>query len=627
MLDSFRKIANTWFGKLLGAVLIVGLAGFGISNVIFNIGTTTVAKVGDEEITTRDFQRAYSGQLDRLQQQFGQSLTAEQAVAMGVPTAVIGQLATQAAINQLGERMGIGVSEDRLIEMLKADTTFAGTLGQFDPTTFQRVLQQSGYTENEYFDLQRKAARRQQLISGLLAGTTAPEAAQQLLARYSGDTRTLDYFVVSAQAIAPVAEPSEEELAAYLKEHQAEFRTEETRAVDLIILTPESLAATKTITDEEIAAEYERTKESQAKIERRQIRQVPLTAEQEAQFEAGKQAGKDFDALVAEGGLTATDLGMLAQSEVTDPQLAEAAFGLNQGDFAIIPGIGGKRAVTVSAIEPGGSIPLEEAREQIRQSLALAQARNEIVDILDQIEEFRAAFRPLSEIAERFGLPLHSVKVTASGAELAKVAELAEADRPRVAQTIFAASQDDNLAPTISLGSNRNAWFDLKAVEPARDQTLEEVRDAVAEAWTAEKTEAAVLAQVESIVQRLKAGEPFADVAASLNQFPILSQPIKRAGDGTSVLNKDVAEAVFAGGASHFGSARDGDGDYVVFQVVEITPAADSAELEQIRTYVERASRESLFGDFMAGVRDEAGLRINRQALNQLIGVDASTGQ
>ena len=37
-------------------------------------------------------------------------------------------------------------------------------------------------------------------------------------------------------------EPTEEELAAYLTEHQAEFRTQETRTTDVLVLSPEALA-------------------------------------------------------------------------------------------------------------------------------------------------------------------------------------------------------------------------------------------------------------------------------------------------------------------------------------------------------------------------------------------------
>ena len=635
MLDSFRNIAKTWFGKLLGAFLIVGLAGFGISNVIFDIGTNTVARVGDEDITTREFQRAYNSQLSQFSQQVGQALTPQQALAMGIPSLVLDQLASQAAINQLGVKMGVGVSDDRLTKMLQEDPSFAGTLGKFDPTTFTRVLQQNGYTEAEYLELQTKAARRQQLVSGLLAGTAAPEAAKLLVARYTDDTRTLDYFVVNAQSIPPVAAPSEEELTAYLKDHQAEFKTQETRTVDLLTLSAEALAATRTVTDEEIAAEYERTKESRVRIERRQIQQVPFATTMQADwFERGKAAGKSLDELLKETGLALTDLGTLSKAEVTDPTLADAAFGLAQGDFAIIPGVSGKRAVTVTAIEPGGQIALDEVREEIRKGLALSQARNELVDILDQIEELRAAFQPLTDIAGRFGLPMKTVTLTSAGAELADIADIAEENRGKVAAAIFSAEQGQ-LAPSISLGSNRNAWFDLKRVEPARDQTLEEVREAVTAAWTAEKTDAAVLAEIEKITTRLTAGEAFTDVAASFNLFPTLSPQLKRDGttlvDGASsrdpVLDQSVAAAAFAGGGTHFGSARNGDGDYIVFQVLEVNAAGVGEDQAQIASYLEEGNRQSLYSAFVAGLVSEVGIRPNRQVLDQLISLDTATGQ
>ena len=98
------------------------------------------------------------------------------------------------------------------------------------------------------------------------------------------------------------------------------------------------------------------------------------------------------------------------------------------------------------------------------------------------------------------------------------------------------------------------------------------------------------------------------------------------AGASGQVLDPDVAAAAFAGGAEHFGSARNSDGDYVVFQVVEVTPGEQVSE--QVSTYLEQVSQRSLFDDFTAGVRDQAGgVRINRQVYGQIIGLDATTGQ
>lgn len=624
MLESLRRIGRTWFGKVLGAFLLVGLAGFGISNVVLNFGSQTVASVGGEEISIRDFQRAYNDDLQRAAQQYGQTPSAQDALALGIPTGTLSRLAAEAAVNRLASQMGIGVSEDRLAKMLKEDPTFAGTLGGFDSQNFNRVLQQMGFTEAEYFNLQTRASRRQQLNAAIFADSPVPKVAEELLSRFTGDKRTIDYFVINAQSVPPVAEPTEEELADYLEEHQSEFRTEETRTIDLMVLSIDTLAAVQDITDADIAAEYERTKDGMVRAEKRTIRQAPLTAEQVTAFQTGKNAGKTFDALVAETGVTVSDMGTLAKSEIIDSALGDAAFNLQQGDFAIIPGAGGQRAVTVTAIEAGGVTSLDEARAQIKDTLAKARARESYTDVLDQVEELRAAFKPLKEIADRFKLPLVPITLTPDGSALAGDPTLPEDQRQKITTSIFAAEQD-KLSPTIAISANNNVYFDLTAIEPARDQTLDEVRDKVAAAITDERTREAITAMVEKVLEQLKQGEKFEDVALTLNQFPVLSQPLSRSGDGTAVLNQTVASAAFAGGEGHFGAAANGDGDQVVFRVVEIQPAADT-EMAQAKQYLDETTRQSLYVDFMSGLRDEAGMRINQQTLNQILALD-TTGQ
>lgn len=617
MLDSFRHLTKTWFGKILGAFLIVGLAGFGISNVITGFGSNTVATVAGQDISVRDYQRGYDSQVNAIARQMGRVPTVEEAVTFGVPGMVLDRLAGEAAVNKLGEDLGLGVSEDRLGKMLREDPSFSSTLGSFDRNNFLRVLQQNGYTEAEYFDLQTKAARRQQLVSGLLSGAPASATATELLTRFSGDTRTVDYFVVNAQALPPVAEPTEEELATYLKDNQAQFRTKATRTVELLALSPEAIAATKTITDADIAAEYERTKDSRVKIERRTVKQVVLnTPELEKAFTDGKTAGTPFADVLAASGATAQDLGNLSKTEITDSGLADAAFGLALNDYAIIDGIGSKRVVTVSAIEPGGVISLEEAKAEIAKQLALTQARNEYTDELDQIEELRAAFKPLSEIADRFGLHTVTIPLTENGAELANDPDVGADNAQRIATAVFRAEQG-NLAPTIQLSSTRNVWFDLKQVDEARDQTLDEVRNAVAAAWTSAKTDEAVSAEVTKLLDQVKSGTAFADVAGGIGQFPILSQPLKRSGDGTTVLNQTVANEIFNGGPTHFGSAVNGDGDHVVFQVVEVN-AGTVDQTADVKKYVEEATRDGLYGDLLTGLKSQAGMRINEQVLKQL---------
>ena len=622
MLNFLRRFASTWLGKILGGLLLLAMASFGVPSVLSTLNANTLASIGGEDITIQEFQRAYQQQLNQFAQQTGQVPTNEQALQLGIPTAVISKLASDAAINQLGMRMGVGVSDTRLAKMVRDDPSFAGVLGTFERANFDQVLRQNGYTEAEYFELQTRAVRRQQIALGLFAGTAVSKAAQDLLNRYRNDTRTVEYFTLNSTSLPSIPEPTEDDLKAYLTAHQAEFRTEETRTADVVLLTPDILAPQYAATEDEIKAEYERTKDQLVKIEKRSIQQVALPdAAAEKLFTDQKAAGASFADALKASGLTATDIGLLSKAEVGDAALADAAFGLSkEGDFAIIAGIGSKRVVAVTKIEAGGQTSYDEAKAGIATSLALAKAKAAYVDIEDQVEELRAAFKPLKEVADRFKLPLAAVTLTADGAALSAVTGLEDADRAKVAAAIFKA-EPGKLAPTVAFGSTRNLWFDLSKVEAARDQTLDEVHDAVATAWTNGKTEEALQAEVKSIIADLDSGKSFQDVAAARSQFATISQPITRDGDKTNLLTQMVATQIFSGGPDTHGSVIDGDGDYLLYHVIDVTPPAAEPNAD-IKDFLSNSTRDALYAEFIGGLRDEAGIKINQQALSTVLNLD-----
>lgn len=624
MMDFMRRFASSLLGKILGGLLLIGLAGFGIQNVILDLGTNTIARVGDEDITTQQFQRDYRQQLNQFAQQTGQMPTDAQALQYGIPTSVIAKLASDASVNQLAIKLGIGVSDAKLAEMVRTDPSFAGTLGTFERGNFEQVLQQNGYTEAEYFDLQTKAARRQQIALGMFAGTVVPATAKTLLNRYRNDTRTVEYFTLNGTSLPDIAAPTDDDLKAFLTAHQADYRTKETRTVDVVAMTPDILASQPAYqpTDDEIKAEYDKTKDSLTKIEKRDVQQVALTDPAKlAQFEKALTDGRHFLDIVAEAGLKATDFGLLAKSGLADSTVADAAFGLaKEGDFVIIPGIGGKRAVGVTKIEAGGTTSYDEAKPIIVKKLSLAKAKAAYANVQDEIESLRAGLKPIKDIAQRYKLPVATVSLTADGAELSALPGIAEADRAKVAKGVFAATEG-KLAPTVSISSTNNVWFDLSKVEPARDQTLDEVKDKVIAAWTAAKTDEALRAEVKSILAELDGGKSFQDVAAAHSQFATISQPITRDGDKTNVLTQQVATQIFANGTDSHGSAVDGDGDYLVYHVVDVTPATGEGD-KNIADFLENSSRDALYAEFIGGLRDEAGIKINQQALSALLNLD-----
>lgn len=618
MLDGLRDFAKSWPGKILGAFLLVGVAGFGINNVIVDLGSNSVARVGNEEINSREFLRAYQNQINALSGQLGSIPTTSQAEAMGIPTAVLLRLSEGAALDGLADQFALGVADARLGQMLREDPSFHGTLGTFEPALFSQTLQRAGWTEAEYFDARSSDAKRDQLTETLFANVALPAVATDIINDYASATRTIDYITLGETNIDMLEEPTEADLAGYLADHQAEYRTVETRTVKMLDLSLASLAATRTFEEAEIAAEFERIRDTLTTPERRTIEQVALnTPELQTQFEQGLANGTDFGTLIAEAGVTPSGLGTLARSQVTDTRLAEAAFGLAEGDFAIIDGIGGRRAVHVAAIEAQGQPTLEDARADIITRLGTAAARTEINDVLDQIEELRAAFQPLDAIGERFGLEVYELQVTASGAELSALPNLDPAEYSRVAQAIFRA-QDGQLIPSVPLSGNAHLWFDLENVAPARDQTLDEVRDQVTAAITEQRINEALMALGQDVVARLEAGEALEDIALELNTFPQISAPFTRFGSDDGFIDGTTASAAFAGGPDHKGSVVTESGEFLVFTVTDSAAPADQLDAQVLATLGNDA-RNSLYGEFVAALRDDAGLRVNQQALTQLL--------
>ena len=607
MLHFMRRFANSWGGKILGVALVFALAAFGVPSILATLDANTITRVGDEDITAVDFQRLYQQNLNAFAQQTGQLPTNEQAIQFGIPTSVLNQLTTRAAINQFAIRNGIGVSDQKLAELVRQDPTFFGVLGSFDRSIYDQTLQSQGLTSEQYFETQRKAARRQQIAIGLFAGSQISKTGLDLLNRYRNDLRTVEYFTLNSTSLPEIPTPTEEDLAAYLTEHQTDFRTQETRTADVVVLTLGTLSALPEYqpTEEEIRAEYERVKDSLTKVERRTVKQVSLPdAAAEKVFTDAQAAGTDFDSALLTSGLTAIDIGNLAKSEINDTALADAAFGLAEaGDFTIIPGIGGKRVVAVTAIEAGGQIAYEEAKADITTRLATDKARAAYVDIQDQIEELRAAFQPLTQIGERYGLPVTTVSLTSSGAELAAVPGLAEADRAKAAQAIFA-GEVGKLSATVAYGANNNLWFDLTKVDVARDQTLDEVRDVVTVAWTGAKTTELLQAEVDEIVAALDGGTPFADVATERGQFAAISAPMTRDGDNTPVFDQNVATNIFSAGPDSHGWAVNGDGDYLIYHVTDVTPPT-TAPGQDITDFLTNATRDGLYADLITGLTDE----------------------
>ena len=170
----------------------------------------------------------------------------------------------------------------------------------------------------------------------------------------------------------------------------------------------------------------------------------------------------------------------------------------------------------------------------------------------------------------------------------------------------------------IQLGADGFVWFDVQNVTRARDRTLEEAKDRVLAAWRDEQAAARVKTKADEIVQRVKAGTKLAAVAEA-EQFAVSTATVQRA--GTKELPPAAVAAVFTtavGGATS--AAGDDAVSRVVLQVTDSKLPDSSAEAATVSAELRRGLEDDLIAEHVARLENDLGVKINRSALDQIVG-------
>src|SRR5262249_45977280 len=135
-------------------------------------------------------------------------------------------------------------------------------------------------------------------------------------------------------------------------------------------------------------------------------------------------------------------------------------------------------------------------------------------------------------------------------------------------------------------------WYDMVGITPSRDRTLDEVKDKVEARWRDDKVSERVTAKATDMLDRLKAGTPFAEVAAAHGvkvQTKIEVQP----GRGTEPLSARAVEAAFRTAKGAPGMAEgNSPTERIVFVVTDIVVPFSDSTAAQAQRYNERLRRQ-----------------------------------
>jgi peptidyl-prolyl cis-trans isomerase D len=627
MLRGLRKASSNWVGKSIMAAVVgllaISFAIWGIGDIFRGSTRTAVAKIGSTEITGEQFRQLFNDRLQQLSRQIGRPVTPAQARALGFDQRLLAQLLSEAALDDRVRVLRLGISDAEVARRIRQDPGFQGITGTFDRSRFEQMIRNAGYSEQRFVAEQRKISLRRQLAEAITGNTPVPGVEIEAFNRHDGETRGVDYIVLGEASAGEIGTPSPEVLQKYFDDRKITFRAPEYRKVVLLVLNPAEIGKSIEISEADAKRIYEDRLARYSTPEKREVQQMIFPNEEDAKKAAEQiEKGAWFEVVASERGFKLTDinLGLVDKSAIVDKAIADAAFSLRQGDTsAPVAGRFGVALVRVVKIEPARTPTFAEVEADIKKDLAAERAKTQVTALRDKIEDELAGGARLDEVAQKTKLQVRTIDAIDRSGRSPDGNSVELPPGADVLSGVFATQVGVENDPAQAGGGF--IWYEVGGVTPARDRTMEDVKDRIAERWREDEIASRLKAKATEMVDKLKSGTPISDVAAASKLKIETAKDVKRR--GTEALSQPAAAAIFKT-AKGTAATADGkqSGEQIVFVVTEVsTPAfdANSPESKRISDQLRSALADELLTQYVARVENDLGTTINRTALNQAI--------
>ena len=606
MAKSENSLSRTAVWILL-ALLILGLAGFGATNLSGNL--RTIGSVGNKYIDVNQYARQLQQELRAFEAQSGQRVTFEQARQLGLDQTVLARLVRARALDHEAAEMGLSIGDARLRDQIVDIPSFQGIDGNFDRDGYRFALEQAGLTESAFEEQVREESARTILQSAVTAGVIMPDTYAQTMVNYLGETRDFTWarldFTNLAEAL---PEPDEATLRAFHSDNIANYQLPETKRITYALLLPDMMLSEVTLSDEELRAAYDEQSDRYNQPERRLVERLVFSSEDEASAAAAQLDvnGTTFEALVESRGLALADvdLGDLPIGALGDA--GEGVFAASVGDVVgPFPTALGPALFRVNGILPAQSISFEDAQHELRNALAVGRARRLVEAQAQKYDDLLAGGATLEDLTAETDMTLGQIDWYANYGDGVAAYE-------RFQDLAIQITTDD--FPQIeSLDDGGLIALRLDEVLPPRDSSYQEVAEQVRTDWEARETEKRLGEQANALLPRLEAGEEFAALE--------LEATVETGRDRQSFLvgaPEDLMTRIFEMEVGEVGRF-DGFGAILIARLDKITDASENPEAEDALAQITEQLSQSLARDvlnlYSADTTLRAGPNIDMRAV------------
>jgi peptidyl-prolyl cis-trans isomerase D len=611
MLASIRAFAKSPAAAVLIGLLVVSFAVFGIRDVFKGrIAGDAVVKAGSRTLSPADFKREFDGYKSRVEQQVGQPITTEAAVANGLDRRVLEGLAGREAFAELVRKIGI-IPSDKLIvaEINKIPAFFDQVSGRFDKKAYQQKLGENGLTPAKFEGIMRDEIAQQHVGTGLVAGLRVPRAYTAMGAIYAMENRDIAYFPIEPNSVPQPAPPTDAQLTAFMKENSAQLTRPEFRVLTVVRFSPQLVAANLPIDEAELKKRFDFRKDTLSTPETRTIIQIPAKDAAVAQQIGQRLTKGETPAAVAKSlGVEVLTYDNKPKTAIADRKVAEAAFRMLPGQMAPVPGDLGLTVVKVVSATPGRAVTLEEVRPALEAEIRKDAAAEKVYALTQAYDDAHQGGSSLAESAQKAGVPAVTIGPLAkNGRDLQ--GQPVQGLTQKLVETAFNLPAGGESEVEDAGGGEYFAVRVEKVLPPAMPP-LAEIKPQLVRVFTMREIAKRMQARADELAARVKKGETLEAVAASagasITRVPGLSRQNAAQMQGMSqdILGKTFTSKqgdVFTAENNHFGfvvgkleAVRAGEGPTLARMAEDMRPQMSVAIYREIAETARFAARQKI---------------------------------
>jgi peptidyl-prolyl cis-trans isomerase D len=498
--------------------------------------------------------------------------------------------------------------------VLLAVPSFQTLDGKFDPEVYRQVLRQNGQSVGEFEAELRAEGARLLLSRAIGSGVAMPPAFVEQVYAWAGERRSFWWLELTAADLAePIREPAEADLQAWYDAHPEPYTRPESRQITYAWITPSMLVDKVAVDEEALQKMYADRAATYRQPERRLVERLVFASADEAAaaWDRLQSGATDFDALVAERGLTLDDIDIGDVTEATLGAAGPAVFALTEPglvgpvDTALGPAI-----IRMNGILAAENTSFEDAREELLAEYASDRARRMIGEMNEQVNDLLAGGATLEDLAGETDLELGSIDYADAVSEgIAGYAAFRKA---------ALAAKSGDFAEAIELDDGGVFALRLDGVTPPTLRPLAEVRDQVIADWEAAEVKAGLIALADELLPRLENGEDPGSFGLTVNHEDNLSRDAFLADVPDGLVT--TAFTLAPGKAARIDGTA-GTPTVALVRTVEVLPPDPAnADLIAARDSYAAQLNQDLASDILAAftraVEATAGIRLDQTAVN-----------